>query len=66
MAIDLSACKTVHEVLVELLDVSVDIDYCAQSLGLSDYCPARDHCGYDCSSCWRSWLDKEVLTNGNA
>lgn len=60
MGIDLSRCKTVHDVLCEIMDVSVDIDYAAQSLGMSDYCPSHDGCSDDCSRCWRSWLGSEV------
>ena len=51
---------TNHEMLQKIMDVSTDIEYAAESLGMSDYCPTHDDCSGDCIACWKSWLEKEV------
>lgn len=65
MIVDLSRCKTVHDVLCEIMDVGFNIDDAANSLEISEYCPSHNGCSDDCSRCWRSWLESEVNTIEN-
>lgn len=51
---------TIHEMLQNVISINSDIDYAAQSLGMSDYCPTFACCSADCTKCWRAWLEKEV------
>lgn len=59
---NLEGVKTVHDVLLEVMDISTDIDNAACSLASSDYCPSAVQCGVgvDCIECWKHWLESEV------
>lgn len=63
---NLDNVKTIHDVLIEVLNISIDIDVAAMSLASSDYCPSHDRCTDSCVRCWRSWLESEVSTNDHA
>ena len=62
--------KTVHDVLIEVMNISSNIDSAALSLATSDYCPAvySNGCGDVCSCvvCWKHCLESEVTTNDHA
>lgn len=63
---NLQNVKIVHDVLIEVMDVSTDIDSAARSLAFSDFCPSTSECGnYFCScvACWKAWLESEVNVN---
>lgn len=63
---NLEKVKTVHDVLIECIDISTDIDSAARSFASSDYCPSKVECctaGY-CCACWKHWLESEVTRNG--
>lgn len=58
--------KTVHDVLLEVMGVSTDIDSAALSLACSPYCPPKKGCGTEepsCARCWKHWLESEVNVN---
>lgn len=59
---NLEGVKTVHDVLLEVMDISTDIDNAARSLASSDYCPSKQGCGFGrfCTECWKYWLESEV------
>lgn len=42
---NLQNVKTVHDVLIEVMKVSTDIDSAARSLAYSDFCPSTAECG---------------------
>lgn len=65
---NLDCVKTVHDVLIEVMDISTDIDYAAISLASSSYCPSKTECGTgrSCVECWKHWLESEVTTNDHA
>ena len=65
---NLQNVKTVHDVLLEVMDISTDIDDVARSLAFSDYCPSKMGCGTGsfCVECWKQWLKSEVTTNDHA
>ena len=62
---NLQNVKIVHDVLIEVMEVSTDIDSAARSLASSDFCPSTSKCGNDCScvKCWKAWLESEVNVN---
>lgn len=58
---------TNFDVLRCIMAIGKDIDYAAQSLALSDFCPNyranRPDCDpvfEDCTECWKHHLEKEV------
>ena len=60
---NLQNVKTVHDVLIKVMDISTDIDNAARSLAFSDYCPSKIWCpttGKSCVACWKAWLKSEV------
>lgn len=65
---NLECVKTVHDVLIEVMGISTDIDYAALSLVSSPYCPSKKGCGTErsCFECWKHWLESEVTTNDHA
>ena len=62
---NLECVKTVHDVLIEVMDISTDIDNAARSLASSYYCPFEVECctGRGCVECWKAWLESEVNVN---
>ena len=62
---NLECVKTVHDVIIEVMDISTDIDNAARSLASSDYCPSGVECctGRGCVACWKHWLESEVNVN---
>ena len=62
---NLQNVKIVHDVLIEVMDVSTDIDSAARSLAFSDFCPSTSECGNgrSCVECWKAWLESEVNVN---
>ena len=65
---NLECVKTVHDVLLEVMDISTDIDNAASSLACSPYCPSKTGCATErsCVACWKHWLESEVTTNDHA
>lgn len=59
---NLENVKTVHDVLIEVMGISTDIDNAALSLACSEYCPSVTGCGTarSCVACWKAWLESEV------
>ena len=59
----------VFDVLRNIMDIGDDIDYAANKLALSAFCPKyrRDsNCDPmfdDCTECWKYHLEKEVEVN---
>lgn len=68
---NLENVKTVHDVLVECINISTNIERAAFSLAESDFCPGakcRAWCRAWCScvECWKHWLESKVSTNDHA
>lgn len=65
---NLEGVKTVHDVLLEVIGISTNIDDAARSLVSSPYCPSNSGCGTErsCFECWKHWLESEVDTNDHA
>ena len=65
---NLENVKTVHDVLIEVMGISTDIDNVALSLACSPCCPSKiGRCTErSCFDCWKHWLESEVTTNDNA
>mgnify|MGYP001771181775 CR=1 FL=1 len=65
---NLECAKTVHDVLIEVMDISTGIDNAARSLACSAYCPSEIECGTgrSCIECWKHWLESEVTTDDHA
>ena len=60
---NLECVKTVHDVLIEVIGISTDIESAALSLSCSPYCPSKTGCSTDepsCFACWKHWLESEV------
>ena len=62
LQMNLQNVKTVHDVLIEVMGISTDIDNAASSLACSPYCPSKTGCGSEgsCVECWKHRLESEV------